>query len=67
MSVIIRVKLCVRPDSVCLQGGCGYCRYGTFKTVKWLRQYAKRNALLKDFEYGLARRWPNQEKKVSDA
>lgn len=62
-----RVKLCKNPDQVCLQGGCGYCRdTGTFKTVGWLRAYAKRKGWLEDFNFGYSRQWPNQPKEVGD-
>lgn len=54
-----RVKTCKQPDKVCLQGGCGYCRYGTFKMVKSLRRWATSNGLLDDFNYGHGYGWPN--------
>lgn len=66
-----KVKTCTNPDQVCLQGGCGYCRYGTFKMVKTLRAYAARlddlepnpngktGGWLKSFNYGWGYGWPN--------
>lgn len=63
--MITHVRLCTNPDQVCLQGGCGYCHYGTFKTVGWLRQYAIRHGWLSDFNYGYESGWPNQDKKTT--
>lgn len=68
-----RVKTCKNPDRVCLQGGCGYCRYGTFKMVKTLQRYALRRETedaidgvkksgkgwLDSFNYGWGYGWPN--------
>lgn len=63
MNTTTHVKLCVDPDQVCLQGGCGYCNFGTFKTVEWLRNYAARHGWTTDFNYGFDHGWPNREKK----
>jgi hypothetical protein len=59
------VRLCTNPDWCCLEGGCGYCDHGTFKTVRWLRQYAARNGLTKHFNYGYESGWPNRDKRLA--
>jgi hypothetical protein len=65
----VQVRLCKKPDAVCLQGGCGYCSDGlekdhAWKTPEqWLR-YAEKAGMLKDWQYGYEHRWPNREKRV---
>lgn len=66
------VRLCTRPDSVCLQGGCGYCSTGNSRQTRWwsidkLERYAFTNNMLEDFRYGYEHRWPNRDKRVARA
>lgn len=45
------------PDSVCLQGGCGYCNDGDFQTLETIYGYARTNELLRDYRIGWDNAW----------
>lgn len=74
-----KVRTCIRPDRICLQGGCLYCPSGTWKMVKTLEAYATRketervidgetgSSWTEAFDYGWRNGWPNYPMKGSDS
>lgn len=48
-------KICKGADSVCLNGGCGYCSgsWGKWKSIDVIRRYAARTDQMRAFLQGL--------------
>lgn len=59
----IKRKICSRPDNVCLQGGCGYCRDGRWRKIETLEKEFGDN---EDFQWGLRNDFANAQVKYDD-
>lgn len=69
---MVKRKICANFDTVCLEGGCGYCEQGRWRSIEAIRlEAAKRDdkhdtAMLKSFEWGRTRHFCNAPVKYSD-
>lgn len=63
------------PDSVCLEGGCGYCNSGVWKSVEAIEVYAYKVGIKtlegggtadypRSFRWGRDYGWPNTERRT---
>jgi hypothetical protein len=58
-----RIKICwPKPDEVCLQGGCSYCRESNFVELPAVREYARERGpkFVAGLNYAEERGFPNQ-------
>lgn len=66
MSEVVALRICWPPDSVCLQGGCGYCHLEEFRSLEEIADRAKTSGLWWDFVYSQERGFPNFRTKIKE-
>lgn len=66
---VVARKICSGYDSVCLEGGCGYCDQGKWRSVSVIEQEvrkAKNLKLLAAFSWGLRHEFANVRIRFAD-